>query len=87
MSRITTFFINYAPGTIKLLKEAQAFPLLAGTGIKDHPKNVRTIFLVESGASNKLKAVLRVNYLGEFSSFSDLFGKAVRRFSLTTLVR
>ena len=67
-----SYFINYAPGSIKLLKEAQAFLFLAGTGIKDHPKNVRTIFLVESGASNKLKAVLQVDYLREFSSFADL---------------
>ena len=67
-----SYFINYAPGSIKLLKGTQAFPLLAGTGIKDHPENVRTIFLVESGASNKLKAVLQVDYLREFSSFADL---------------
>ena len=33
---------------------------------------VHTIFLVEAGASNKLKAVLQVEYLQQFSSFTDL---------------
>ena len=35
-------------------------------------EKVHTIFLVEAGANNKLKAVLQVEYFQEFSSFADL---------------
>lgn len=51
------------PAHINLLKKAMAFPLPAGIRVKDHPENVHTVFLYNSGGDNKLTAVIQVVFV------------------------
>ena len=66
------YSITYAPQAIKAMQAANVFPCAAGVGIKDHPEDVHTVFLFESGAVNSLKAILQVAYFCEVSSRSAM---------------
>ena len=67
-----SYAITYSDMTIKAIQSAKVFPCAAGIGIKDHPEDVHTIFLFESGAGNPLKAILQVTYLAEVLSRAEM---------------
>jgi len=62
------YSIYYAAAAILALKNANAFLCAKGLGIKDHPEDVHSIFLFETGPDNVLKAILQVEYIDEFPS-------------------
>ena len=67
-----SYSITYATKAISAMQSARVFPCAVGVGIADHPEEVHTIFLFESGADNSLKAILQVVYLVEVSSREEM---------------
>lgn len=63
---------HFSAVAIRAMRTVGAFICAEGTGIKEHPERLQSVFLFDAGAENRLAAILQVVYLSAFSSRAEV---------------